>query len=129
MNEQNLATEKTLWRIAAAVAAALAGVLVLSAYVALTQISRPVSQLARIMQRLTEHQYDDVIPATDRRDEVGTMARALQVFKNTMEGADQLTAQVQRSEEARRLSEQLMDLTSASPRPTPPSRSLAPGSR
>lgn len=115
MNEQNLATERTLWRIAAAVAAALAGVLVLSAYVALTQISRPVSQLARIMQRLTEHQYDDVIPATDRRDEVGTMARALQVFKNTMEGADQLTAQVQRSEEARRLSEQLMDLTSAIP--------------
>lgn len=115
MNEQNLATEKTLWRIAAAVAAALAGVLVLSAYVALTQIARPVSQLARIMQRLTEHQYDDVIPATDRRDEVGTMARALQVFKNTMEGADQLTAQVQRSEEARRLSEQLMDLTSAIP--------------
>ena len=101
MNEQNLATEKTLWRIAAAVAAALAGVLVLSAYVALTQISRPVSQLARIMQRLTEHQYDDVIPATNRRDEVGTMARALQVFKNTMEGADQLTAQAQRSEEAR----------------------------
>ena len=67
------------------------------------------------MQRLTEHQYDDVIPATDRRDEVGTMARALQVFKNTMEGADQLTAQVQRSEEARRLSEQLMNLTSAIP--------------
>ncbi len=52
MNEQNLATEKTLWRIAAAVAAALAGVLGLSAYVVLTQISRPVSQLARIMQRL-----------------------------------------------------------------------------
>lgn len=115
MNEQNLATEKTLWRIAAALIAALAGVLVLSAYVALTQISRPVSQLARIMQRLTEHQYDDVIPATYRRDEVGTMARALQVFKNTMEGADQLTAQLQRSEEARRLSEQLMDLTSAIP--------------
>ena len=115
MNEAKSGDGKTLWRIAAAVAAALARVLVLSAYVALTQISRPVSQLARIMQRLTEHQYDDVIPATDRRGRGGHHGPCVAGLQEHDGGADQLTAQVQRSEEARRLSEQLMDLTSAIP--------------
>lgn len=115
LGEQNAATADTLWWIAATVAAALVAVLVLSAYVALTQISRPITHLAHIMQRLTAQQFGDVIPGTRRRDEVGTMARALQVFKNAMERADKLTAQVQRSEDARKLSEQLVDLTSAIP--------------
>ena len=115
VEQQNDATSDTLWSMAAAVLAALALVLVLSVYVAVTQISRPITDLARIMKRLASQQYGDAIPATRRRDEVGTMARALQVFKNTMQRADKLTAQVQRSEEARKLSEQLVDLTSAIP--------------
>ncbi|PIF93167.1 signal transduction histidine kinase [Acidovorax sp. 62] len=115
VEQQNDATSDTLWSMAAAVVAALALVLVLSVYVAVTQISRPITDLARIMNRLASQQYGDAIPATRRRDEVGTMARALQVFKNTMQRADKLTAQVQRSEEARKLSEQLVDLTSAIP--------------
>ncbi len=115
VEQQNDATSDTLWSMAAAVVAALALVLVLSVYVAVTQISRPITDLARIMKRLASQQYGDAIPATRRRDEVGTMARALQVFKNTMQRADKLTAQVQRSEEARKLSEQLVDLTSAIP--------------
>ena len=115
IEQQNDATSDTLWSMAAAVVAALALVLVLSVYVAVTQISRPITDLARIMKRLASQQYGDAIPATRRRDEVGTMARALQVFKNTMQRADTLTAQVQRSEEARKLSEQLVDLTSAIP--------------
>ncbi|AYM97864.1 response regulator [Acidovorax sp. 1608163] len=115
VEQQNDATSDTLWSMAAAVVAALALVLVLSVYVAVTQISRPITDLARIMNRLASQQYGGAIPATRRRDEVGTMARALQVFKNTMQRADKLTAQVQRSEEARKLSEQLVDLTSAIP--------------
>ncbi|RLJ38336.1 ATP-binding protein [Acidovorax sp. 106] len=115
VEQQNDATSDTLWSMAAAVVGALALVLVLSVYVAVTQISRPITDLARIMKRLASQQYGDTIPATRRRDEVGTMARALQVFKNTMQRADKLTAQVQRSEEARKLSEQLVDLTSAIP--------------
>ncbi|BEU94904.1 response regulator [Acidovorax sp. DW039] len=115
IDQQNRSTADTLWSMGLAVAAALGLVLLLSGYVAHTQIARPLSQLVRVMKRLTARQYGDKIPFTRRRDEVGTMARALQIFKTTMQRADKLSVQVQRSEEARKLSEQLVDLTSAIP--------------
>ena len=64
------------------------------------------------MQRLPEHQCDDVIPATYRRDE--PWPRALQVFR-TPDGGRRSRRKVQRSEERAGFPEQLMDLTSAIP--------------
>ncbi|MBU1816562.1 MAG: response regulator [Gammaproteobacteria bacterium] len=111
----NAATDRTLWTTTLAVTLGLAMVIALSAYVAMSQISRPVAHLTRIMERLTARDYREAIPGTQRRDEVGTMARALQVFKDSMQRADQLAAEVVASAEARRLSEQLIDLTGAIP--------------
>ncbi|MFN3439859.1 MAG: ATP-binding protein [Acidovorax sp.] len=111
----NAATDRTLWTTTLAVTLGLAMVIALSAYVAVSQISRPVAHLTRIMERLTARDYAEAIPGTQRRDEVGTMARALQVFKDSMQRADQLAAEVVASAEARRLSEQLVDLTGAIP--------------
>jgi len=111
----NAATDRTLWTTTLAVTLGLAMVIALSAHVALSQISRPVAHLTRIMERLTARDYGEAIPGTQRRDEVGTMARALQVFKDSMQRADQLAAEVVASAEARRLSEQLVDLTGAIP--------------
>ena len=108
-------TDRTLWATTLAVTLGLALVIVLSAHVAMSQISRPVAHLTRVMERLTARDYGEAIPGTHRRDEVGTMARALQVFKDSMQRADRLAAEVQASAEARRLSEQLVDLTGAIP--------------
>ncbi|MDP3227179.1 MAG: ATP-binding protein [Acidovorax sp.] len=111
----NAATDRTLWTTTLAVTLGLAMVIAVSAYVAVSQISRLVAHLTRIMERLTARDYGEAIPGTQRRDEVGTLARALQVFKDSMQRADQLAAEVVASAEARRLSEQLVDLTGAIP--------------
>ncbi len=81
--ELKSSTTRTIINTAIAVGLGLALVIALSAGVALRQISRPIGQLTRTMERLTDRHYEDTIaPAmTERRDEVGTMANALQVFR------------------------------------------------
>ena len=110
-------TMRTIINTSAASALGLALVICVAAWVALRQISRPIAQLTRTMKRLTDKHYDDAIaPAlTERRDEVGTMANALQVFKESMQRADRLPLEMAASAEAQRLSNQLGDLISAIP--------------
>ncbi len=108
-------TESTILNTALAVSGGLALVIALSIGVAVSQISRPITLLTRHMERLTDRDYGDAITGTDRRDEVGTMAKALQVFKDSMQREDRLAVELAASAEARRLSEQLVDLTGAIP--------------
>ncbi|WCM87696.1 response regulator [Acidovorax sp. NCPPB 3576] len=110
-------TRDTILTTALAVGIGLALVIALSSWVAVFQISRPILRLTRHMERLTDRDYDDTVTVTgtERRDEVGTMAKALQVFKESMQRADRLAIEVAASAEARRLSEQLVDLTGAIP--------------
>lgn len=67
----------------------------LAAYFSTTRIARPISQLTQVMSRLTQHRYTDTINYLDRQDEVGLMARALQVFKDTMQRSEELEASAQ----------------------------------
>lgn len=108
-------TNNTIVTTALGVGIGLLLVLVLSGYVTITQISRPIRHLSDIMGRLTDRNYDDEIADTTRRDEVGKMANALKVFRDTMQRADRLALEAAASAEARRLSEQLVDLTDAIP--------------
>src|SRR5690606_19390398 len=85
------------------------------AYLSLTQISRPINQLTRAMGQLSHRHYDERIEHTERRDEVGRMAQALQVFRDNMQRADRLELEARASEEIRRISRQLVELTDAMP--------------
>jgi signal transduction histidine kinase/response regulator RpfG family c-di-GMP phosphodiesterase len=105
--ELSRTTHQTIVTSTFAVGGGLLLVLLLSAYLSITRISRPITALTRVMERLTDRAYDVVIPGTGRRDEVGVMAQALQVFKDNMQRADQLSVEVARSEQARLLSEQI----------------------
>ncbi|GAB2910773.1 ATP-binding protein [Paralcaligenes ginsengisoli] len=102
----NKTTNSTIMTTALAVGIVLVLVLVLSGYVTIIQISRPIVRLTRIMGRLTLNNYDDEITGTSRRDEVGSMAKALQVFKDTMQRADQLEREAAASAKARDIAEQ-----------------------
>jgi methyl-accepting chemotaxis protein len=53
-------------------------------------IYRPLNDMTRVMHRLAEGGTDIAIPAQDRRDEVGDMARSVQVFRSTMAEAERL---------------------------------------
>jgi methyl-accepting chemotaxis protein len=73
-------------------------------------IARPVVDLTRTMQRLAAGTKDVTIPATDQDDEVGRMAKALQVFSDGLSRADALAReraieQAAREHKARRMEE------------------------
>lgn len=108
-------TRATMVNTAAAFTLALILVIGLSAYISLTQISRPIKQLTRTMNRLSLRDYACPIDHTERQDEVGSMAKALEVFRDNMQRADRLEREALIDAENRRISQQLIDLTEAMP--------------
>ncbi|HSV28932.1 MAG TPA: MCP four helix bundle domain-containing protein, partial [Candidatus Omnitrophota bacterium] len=70
---------------------AMAGFLILN-------VSVPVAGMTRVMARLSDNDFSVVIPATDRGDELGAMAQAVQVFKEKMEANRRMEAEVKESE-------------------------------
>lgn len=56
-------------------------VAIIGAYMATGYMVKPIRTATAIMQRLAEGQFDVEVPFTDRTNEIGAMARALEVFK------------------------------------------------
>lgn len=72
----------------------------LAAWVIGTGIAGPIRAITSAMTELAGGERNAEIPGTERKDEIGAMAAAVQVFKENMKKADDLTAQ--QLEEARR---------------------------
>ncbi len=51
-------------------------------------LAAPLNQLRRAMRMIGQGRYDATIPATDRRDEIGDMARTLETFQGTLRNAE-----------------------------------------
>ena len=91
------------------VAAFMAGL-----FVAVSFISRPLVQLSRVMGQLSNNNLDVEVSGTARQDEVGIMARSVDVFKanalrtREME-AEQERQQQRTEEEKRRMMHQMAD--------------------
>jgi len=83
--------------VIAVIAVVLGGI---AAYVIANGITKPIQAMTAVMQRLIDKDYTAQIPAQDHKDEVGDMAKSVQVFKESMEKADRLTAE--QLEEARK---------------------------
>jgi two-component system OmpR family sensor kinase len=80
-NRAESAYQQARWLIG--VAMFFAGVMGIAALLYVRHaISRPLLDLAGRMHRLAENHTDIDIPATQRRDEIGEMARAVVVFRN-----------------------------------------------
>ena len=76
-----VAYQEARWLIA--IAMAFAGVLVVAALIYISRsISSPLLRLAGYMHRLAANDTDIEIHGTERRDEIGEMARAAVVFRN-----------------------------------------------
>ena len=61
-------------------------------------ISRPVSRLTAVMQRLVANDFSVEVPDRERRDELGAMALAVQVFKDNGIEVEQLRGEQQEAE-------------------------------
>jgi methyl-accepting chemotaxis protein len=64
-------------------------------------IARPISAMTGAMQTLAGGDKTVAIPATDRGDEIGSMAQAVQVFKDAMIKADEMAAAQERERAAK----------------------------
>jgi methyl-accepting chemotaxis protein len=63
-------------------------------------VTRPVGAMTDAMTRIARHDLDVVIPAA-RRDEIGAMAAALEIFRENLSVADRLEADRRHSQERR----------------------------
>lgn len=76
------------------------------AFLVVRSIVPPLSDIGRTMGRLASGDLDVTVPYADRRDEVGEMSRAIEVFKASMVEAQRLTleheAQEARAEQQKR---------------------------
>ena len=73
----------------------------LGSYCAACSITRPVGRMTGAMSRLAAGERQVEIPARDHGDEIGDMAKAVQVFKEGLIEADELAAVSAREQEAR----------------------------
>jgi len=75
-------TRKTLITLILAGIFATLGAGGFSSWISNSQIARPLSRLGSFMSALANGEYSIAIEGTSRRDEIGSMARAVQVFKD-----------------------------------------------
>jgi methyl-accepting chemotaxis protein len=71
-------------------------------------ISGPVTGLTETMGALASGDLATEVPGTDRGDEIGSMAQAVQVFKDTMISADAMRAEQVRAEEEKELRQRVV---------------------
>ncbi|HTH97565.1 MAG TPA: methyl-accepting chemotaxis protein [Stellaceae bacterium] len=73
-------------------------------------VSIPVTQMTQAMRRLAEHDLNTAVPYTGRKDEIGAMAGAVQVFKDNMTRAEQLAAEEERARMAKQRRAEALDM-------------------
>ncbi|MGE3333012.1 MAG: methyl-accepting chemotaxis protein [Rhodospirillaceae bacterium] len=94
--------DTTLMIIAGAVALVI-GVLVWATMFAGSNISAPISNITGVMSALADGNKTIAIPYADRKDEIGAMAAAVEVFKVNMIKADEMAAAQEAARKAKEL--------------------------
>jgi methyl-accepting chemotaxis protein len=88
----------TLTLVAAAASALVAVAIAVGSWLALGRsIGLPVAGLTTVMGRLTEGHLDEAVPGTERGDELGRMAKAVEVFRDGIAENRRLTEEQQRA--------------------------------
>jgi len=92
------ATERA--RLGVIIALVIATAIALAAgWITVMTTASPIRRLTGAMERLSQRDLETTIPDADRRDEIGAMARTVQVFRTGLVEAERLT-QAQKAEEA-----------------------------
>jgi methyl-accepting chemotaxis protein len=72
-------------------------------------VSTPIRAMTGAMSRLAQHDLTTVIEGAERKDEVGQMAKAVQVFKDSMIESDRLKAEQEEAQRAAAARSALVD--------------------
>ncbi len=70
----------------------MALICLLAGWMIIATVSKPIQILTGIMNRLAGHDLTAAVTGAERQDEVGAMARAVQIFKDGLITADKLAA-------------------------------------
>ena len=109
VNDRAVAANRVVW--AAMIVAIVLGVglVVFGGLFVMRRVVRPIGDTTATMRRLADHDLDVDIRHTANRDEVGTMARAVAVFRDQMVEADRLRAEQSKIEVVERARAQRID--------------------
>jgi methyl-accepting chemotaxis protein len=77
--------------------------------IAVRRISAPISTMTWAMRRLADHDLETSVPGTGRGDEIGGMAAAVQVFKDSIIRADALASERDKAQNAKQRQQAAMD--------------------
>jgi len=91
----------TIFYISSLVSIALLLVTAIVVIVVVRSVTRPIAEMTGGMSRLAEGDKSVEISGTERGDEIGSMAAAVQIFKENMIRADQLAEEQQQAQQAR----------------------------
>ncbi|WP_417832125.1 methyl-accepting chemotaxis protein [Terasakiella sp.] len=97
--DDSLTASSYVTSIGFAIAAGISGILLLFLG---RSILSPINEMTQAMSRLADGDKGVEIPATDRQDEVGGMAKAVVVFKESMIKVEELAKETVRAGEASR---------------------------
>jgi methyl-accepting chemotaxis protein len=103
--EADAAQRTADWIMGATMAVAIV-VIVLGSWWIGRGISIPIRRMTKVMTALAEGDMDRTVPHRDRRDEVGAMAHAVEVFKAKTQEVVELKAETERQQEEARLQRQ-----------------------
>jgi methyl-accepting chemotaxis protein len=78
--------------------------LAIALWIGIKGLSRPIADLKTVMEAFARNELKAAVPGTERRDEVGDMARTVEVFKTNAIEVERLKAGVEETE--RRAAEQ-----------------------
>ena len=83
-----------------------------AAMVTFRRMLRPLAELVPVVRRLADGDSGTTIPYADKKDEIGALARAVEVFRQAMVRNDELTAEAAKEQQAQRArSEHIQRLT------------------
>jgi methyl-accepting chemotaxis protein len=104
----NATVEATKNRVVAGAGLATLVVAVLAALIA-RRMFRPLRAMTDVMRRLTQRDFTVDVPGVRQGDEIGEMARAIVVFKDSMIHAEEVAADEERARGARAHRQDVMD--------------------
>ena len=71
-------------------------------------ISNPITEMTGVMDRLANREWATEVPSLDRRDEIGAMAHAVQVFKQNGQDNERLQAEAEENRSKRKQEMQVL---------------------
>ena len=93
--EADAETGRALWALGIAFCGLVLAIAIVAAVILVfsRRVVTPITGMTDVMRRLAAREMAVVIPGTERHDEIGGMAAAVQVFKDSMIEADRLGAE------------------------------------